>query len=71
MLRNNFLKLYLIFFLGFLANSAHAIVNGKPVSDEKFDADYGWAVYTNLSMVQGCIEGTMEQIAEEQSDDAS
>ena len=44
MLRNSVLKLYLVFVLGCSANLAHAIVNGKRVSDEKFDAAYGWAV---------------------------
>ena len=65
MSRNSFLKLYLVFFLGCSANPAHAIVNGKRVSDEKCDADYGWAVYTNLSMVQGFIEGTMQKMSAE------
>jgi len=65
MLRNSVLKLYLIFVLGCSANLAYAIVNGKRVSDEKFDADYGWAVYTNLSMMQGFMEATMQKMSAE------
>jgi len=44
MLRNIFLKILVVMVLVSLTNIAYAIANGKRVSDEKFAAEYGWAV---------------------------
>ena len=44
MLRNRFLKIVLALLLASCTNPAHAIANGKPVSDEQFASLYGWAV---------------------------
>jgi secreted trypsin-like serine protease len=44
MLRKHFLNIFVAFILGCTGNLAHAIANGKPVSDEKFAAEFAWSV---------------------------
>jgi secreted trypsin-like serine protease len=44
MLSSHFLKISIVILLGCSANLAYAIANGKPVSDEKFAAEFAWSV---------------------------